>query len=635
MSIQHTLSFPIQQFETATSYVSRLALWCGLGSPSDLCLDWGFRWQDFVRGDDALFDKVARLGGACPFYLKRWAVRTTAPHRFAVSGQEGLKSSLIRTRLRVCPQCLVLDHEKGGQFAMYRRHYWQFASMRTCGQHRRPIITLPHEQHTILNYDFLGLVSTHWRNITDAANADAGQSGTDLEIYIMRRLDGEAVNPFLDAMPLYIATRLCEVLGFVMLYGPKRKISGGTGTELTLAGQAGFDALKAGEEGLLAALESLVAPAALRTVHHQADLGALFEWLRSSNLGEAFEPLRVMVRDFIFRTYPIQDGHTVLGKACTAPSRYTIHSAWQSLGIQRKRMNRILIDEGLASLDADENTVRLEGALGVADIAQIAARMQDRLVLQEVCNLLAIGPDIVHQLRDRAILAPVTDALDQVPKYERTDVTKVLDRLSRRVTMTGTSHRRLVPILDAARRVRCPSADIIGFILDGRLQSLGHDVQGSGLSGFQICLGELRALLTLPDLPGRPKGETSRLLRVTYPTVNHLISEGLLTIERARNPRSRQFIDAVTFDSIVAFEKSYVTLGQLAQHYKRASGPLGCHLEAKGVCPIETPATISWIYERRGLMRRLDAIGLKAKTDRQQRSRHPKNMKDRHEEIRL
>ena len=58
MSIQHTLSFPIQQFETATSYVSRLALWCGLGSPSDLCLDWGFRWQDVVRGDDFVFERV-------------------------------------------------------------------------------------------------------------------------------------------------------------------------------------------------------------------------------------------------------------------------------------------------------------------------------------------------------------------------------------------------------------------------------------------------------------------------------------------------------------------------------------------------------------------------------------------------
>ena len=229
------------------------------------------------------------------------------------------------------------------------------------------------------------------------------------------------------------------------------------------------------------------------------------------------------------------------------------------------------------------------------------------------------------------VTPPSNSFSDQVGPRKATHI----QRLSRRVTMTGTSHRRLVPILDAARRVRCPSGDIIGFILDGRLQSLGHDAQGSGLSGFQICLGELRALLTLPDLPGRPKGETSRLLRVTYPTVNHLISEGLLTTERARNPRSRQFIDAVTFDSITAFEKSYVTLGQLAQHYKRASGPLGCHLEAKGVCPIETPATISWIYERRGLMRRLDAIGLKAKTDHQQRSRHPKNMKDRHEEIKL
>jgi len=111
---------------------------------------------------------------------------------------------------------------------------------------------------------------------------------------------------------------------------------------------------------------------------------------------------------------------------------------------------------------------------------------------------------------------------------------------------------------------------------------------------------------------GITKGDATRSLRVTYPTINYLVAEGLLTTEYVRNPKSRQFVHAVPDESIARFQAKYETLGQLAKRYRRASGPLGCHLEAKDICPIETPIGISWIYERKGLARRLLKIGLSA-----------------------
>ena len=70
--IAHSMSFPIYQYETGTTYVSCLTWYCGLTSPNDLCLDQGFGWQDFVRGDDFLFDKMAAIGGANAQDMKRW-----------------------------------------------------------------------------------------------------------------------------------------------------------------------------------------------------------------------------------------------------------------------------------------------------------------------------------------------------------------------------------------------------------------------------------------------------------------------------------------------------------------------------------------------------------------------------------
>lgn len=98
------------------------------------------------------------------------------------------------------------------------------------------------------------------------------------------------------------------------------------------------------------------------------------------------------------------------------------------------------------------------------------------------------------------------------------------------------------------------------------------------------------------------------------------------------NPKSRQPITVIT-----AFSAKYVTLGELAQEYRRAAGPLGCHLEAKGICPIETPPKVSWYYERHGLRARLAAIGLKAPVDHCQRRQNTgrQNQNQQHQEARL
>lgn len=169
MPHNHHLVFPIQRFETATSYVSRLTRYCGLTAPSDLCLDFGFRWQDFIRGDDFLFEKLAAIGGASAKDMKRWAIRTIGRHKYDVSGQLAAKGSLARTRLRICPRCLTSDRQTWGRYGAYGRHLWHFRSVRTCITHAMPLMMIPPETYTIQNYDFAGQVEKHWPAIKRAA----------------------------------------------------------------------------------------------------------------------------------------------------------------------------------------------------------------------------------------------------------------------------------------------------------------------------------------------------------------------------------------------------------------------------------------------------------------------------------
>ncbi len=79
---------------------------------------------------------------------------------------------------------------------------------------------------------------------------------------------------------------------------------------------------------------------------------------------------------------------------------------------------------------------------------------------------------------------------------------------------------------------------------------------------------------------------------------------------RAVNPKSGQFLNAVCVESLKNFRKQFVTLGELANRYRRVPGPLSSQLEAKGVCPIEIPRGVSWYFDRWGLARRLKKLGI-------------------------
>ncbi|WP_239495907.1 hypothetical protein [Yoonia maritima] len=476
------------------------------------------------------------------------------------------------------------------------------------------LVVVPPELHTLynydFNYDFVGQVLKNWAFVNSQADNGASHKPTEFEAYISDRLDGAASNPFLDSQPMHVATRLCEVLGFVIENGPKRRISEATDDDLRLAGQTGFNALRSGEDGLYAALDAMVSPIALRTVRHQSDFGAFFEWLRTSSMGKDFEMLRDKVRDFIFRTYPFREGDTVLGKTCPSPAVFTISGAWQSLGIQRHRMNRILLAEGLAHTDKADNSVRLLEGLKSEAIDDLRCRIASRLNAIEAQAVLGVGLEVLNQLRDHGFITSTVDALDQIPKFDREELEQLLANLNARVTETPIDGGNLVSLSEATQRVRCPLVQIVQLILDGKLTHINQDAETRGLAALRINLPELREALPQFEMPGITKGDASRRLRVNYPTINFLIADGVLIERRLRNPRSRQFLDAVCSESLTAFEANFETLGQLSKRYRRASGPFSSHLEAKGICPIETPDGISLYYERKGLEGRLRRAGI-------------------------
>ncbi|UWR60193.1 TniQ family protein [Phaeobacter inhibens] len=610
MTDQYPLSFPIKRYETATSYASRLARHCGLYSPVDLCLDFGFYWKDFISGDDALYSKLSRIGGANLEQMKKWAIRSQGGGRFSIAGHQCSKGTLVRSRLRVCPICLQEDVGNFGPNGVFRRYFWQLKSIRTCALHSAELLELPPEKYTIYNYDFVGQVTKRWAYIKRASATAALQRETAFERYLFDRLEGSRQYPFLDGLSLHTATKLCETLGFVMLFGPTAKLRTASNAQMHQAGQAGFEALQSGESGLRDVLHSLRSGISKMTMRQKSDFGSFYEWLRLSKFHQDVEPIRRIVRDYVFEHYPVPDGFEILGRPCAQRSVYTVEAACKALGIERKRIGRYLVGDGIAERNATMDGISLRRTLHRTDVLRISSEVCGRISPGQALDFLKIKDRALLDLCELGLVAQELDALDQRPKYEREKLQTLLDTAASRITVPPGSAADLVPAAEVARRLRCRTADVLALVFTGKLKTVSGDVLRTGLEGIKVDIGQVRCALPTWDLPGITRTQASTALRVTYQTINYLIEEGLLRSARMRNPKSRQFITGICDGSVDAFLSTYDTLGLMARRYKRPPGPFGCHLEAKGICPLETPRGISWLYERRGLEARLRKIGI-------------------------
>jgi len=433
---------------------------------------------------------------------------------------------------------------------------------------------------------------------------------SEFERYVINRLQGLQQQPFMDAMPLQSAARLCETLGYVLEFGPNAKLADASDRDMWRAGQAGFAAMVPGKQGLINVLHDLRSADWLNTLRHKQDFGVFYEWLRLSPFVAENESVRQIVRNYIFEHYPVPEGYEVLGEPCPERSVYTIEAACKSLGVKRKRMSRYLLSNGSAEKANTQEAIALTQQLGPQEIEALAKKMNGRIKMPEALKLLQVTPKTLLDLCDIGLIQQRLDSLDQLPKYQFSELQSLLESLAHKATADRQVASGFLSLAKIAKRLRCRGAEIVAMVLADKLTQVGGNIEADGLSGLLLNLEEVRDVVPRPDMPGITRTEAATTLRVTYQTINYLIREGLLQSARMRNPRSRQYVEGVCDGSVDRFLEDYDTLGQMARRYKRPSGPFGCHLEANGICPLETPHGISWIFNKSGLENRIKKLGI-------------------------
>lgn len=465
-----SLAFPLKPHETATSYVSRLTRFVGHQDCHDLCTDLGMHWPSVVRGDADQLARLAQVGGISYRRLCHSAIRARGRLKFRFCGEDVIHKSLVRSRLRVCPHCVLEDLADGGFEGVYRRNYWQFASIRTCQQHNVQLVELPAQKHTIDNYDIVNLVERYQHEIDAAAKLRHHMPFTSFEAYLLARLQQRGDLPFLDGFKLHVAAKLCELLGAALLFDHSPNLRQLTTAQMQQAGERGFSRVRDGEVAFCNALCELREDCDPELSRHRADLGVLYDWLQRTPDNADIRPVKDIVRRHLFATYPIAAGQKVLGATCPETQNYTTRSACREFRRSRSVIGRMAQRARLATMDRKTGTYQLKSSIRRHRMKAMLARADEFLAPGPARVILGVLRYDFDRLVKAGMITVCDNRIEPDKKYNETQIRALRDSLIEHTERATKSDQPLISIRQATTTKRKRFAIIIAMIAEGHLK---------------------------------------------------------------------------------------------------------------------------------------------------------------------
>ena len=582
-----SFAIPLKPCETATSYASRSARELGLSSPNELCTELGLYWPFVARGDLDHFECLAKVCGAKLDDLLHWSVRQVDRAKITLCGEILAKKSMSRTRLRVCPICILEDVDAGGITNAYRRNYWQPLWISSCQDHEVSLASLPHHEHSHKNYDFVGRISEHIDLIRERAKSAGKCKFSSFDRYVKNRLAGQHQVPYLDSFNLHIACRLCEKLG-ASLIAPDRTYRSIVGEDWHAICQEGFDVLQAGENALFEALAQLRRDAPDGQTKYRQNLGPLYEWLRCAHECEGVGRLKDSVSDFVFQSYPIKEGTKVLRRTCPETRNFHAASASAATGIYEHRMHKIFRQAEASSLERDA-------------IERLVASTADYLNRKGAWQFLGLTRQLFNTLVRSGIVKKHQNPIDADKKYRRSDLITLIQQVKENTITEPLPNQKLSSLSNASHRAGRPFDDILSAILSGQLTRAVLSDSASSLASLQIDVDEVRRVLGRGVVYSRE--EVRGLLRIRTQSIPKLIEDGYLLEKPGFLSRTYANTLGICRQSVSDFQAKFITLGEIASEAEMHPPAVAKLLKRTLVPEIESSPGCPRFYLRADLSR--------------------------------
>ncbi|GAB9167447.1 TniQ family protein [Bradyrhizobium diazoefficiens] len=579
------------------SFVSRLGARHGVPM-AKLCSDFGLSFRGVVNGDAGTLRRAARLAGADPDVLLDAAFVLSGSNLWSRRGTLLHRTVLRRERIAICPACALGDVAAEPKLrpiaAIYGRACWLLAPVRTCHLHRIPLTVVEKVDRPQRTHDFAWhsalLVPRLQEHVAAAVPRDPGA----LETYVLGRLEGKAVSPLLDPMPLASAVRLCETAGAVALSGPKVDIKALSADERLAAGGRGCEAITAGPEAFRALLADLMSQAAARRRMDGPSVafGRLNDLLQLTGGEEAFDVPREILRDFVVANMPIAAGRKILGRVVGPRRLHTVHTLAQAHNVHRKTLRKHLKAAGLLAdrhAAFSDHNVRIEAKAG----SKIARQLEGTLSKAAAMEMINIPRAQMDVLVKAGLIIPQR-SMDRFAAHDRyaiRDLERFMARLTARAVPAPAKDKRFRQIPTVAKICCCSAAEVVRLVLRGKVRTQINRYR-YGYQGVHVELSGVRKAVRRPDTGGLSMRRAARAIGTSDLVLEALIAGGQVASFVGANPVNRCPQKLVARKEVARFKAKYVSLWRLSKQRRTHIATLKERLDRAGIKPAFDPDTV-------------------------------------------
>lgn len=576
------LCVPHMPGESATSFASRLARRNGVRRLVTFCSDVGLDYSQLMNGAPAEIERLAALGGADHRALQFWTPRLMGEGWFKL-GNASLKFTCFqRTSARVCPACLSDAHQRpdrgpGGHFGL-----WQLESIRTCGVHGCLLEPLAPVGHGRDAFDSVSLLDGYTPGLPTYVEGNERR----LEAWLIERISLGRGRGWFDDMPIHVAAQTAENLGALMTLGADAKRSEISARDWLRAGAAGFEVMRNGLDAMLATLREIQSLTPIDARLHRHRFRLFYNWLRDRDEDPAFDVIRDSVRDYIWSNFPVAEGSIILGVPAPEQRVHTPATAAAVSGVSRWKIEKHLIQRGIARPRGNGQGVHLHAYPTAETISEITAQVDAMISATRAGEILGVTLATLRLLREKGLVPPAPACPKGASYFEEGEVSGFLKKLRNLTKPKAEAPQDAVPFREAALQCQTSLAEVVACVLDKRLPLFSSVPAKARFGDLSVSIRAIRQTTTIPADEALSLGEAGLRLKTDTRTIRALLEYGYIDhIQPFSDAKHRRW-RVICARSVEHFQSNHVSLTELADSRNRDAANFSKDLYRHGVRPL-------------------------------------------------
>ncbi|KXG87572.1 TniQ family protein [Agrobacterium bohemicum] len=574
--------------ETAIDFVARLAAANGFASLRSFLGHTDVTAKAIVQGEADALSMVSDWSGVAVSCLKTLAVVGSGAGGNWQMGRATLSKDMRPGRThRFCACCILEDRRMmSGRLVSraYRRAWWSVRGIEGCHVHDCALLEVSVDSEDDI-HDFPRFVRDNIAHIEGVAAAPLPRRQPALDRYLRERVFKDGGASFLDALDVHVAAEFSRYLGdFLVLHDIRDQMPEGRSVN-----EWGFLLASKGEPAIRALISDVIKQNPPNKRRVETVLGPMTRWLRRNLSKAVYVPIADLIQDILERNMPFGPGETIF-KPVEVRHLYCVNTAHADFGMHKDRI-KALIQENIPGFQHDLPTSQayFDATLG----AQILRAASETLTSKEAAVVLGLTEARMDDVLKLNIIECVEKRSDDTRPYTRireADLRGFERKFGANMTAVQT-HDGTISIVEACQAWHLSFQHVASMIFSGTVRSYLQQGDEPFFSRIRVDHDGFK-----PDVSPMAGGdehwmrtkEVERVLGTTTATVSLLIELGYLHVRSARRETGKT-VKLVERQSVLDFERYYVSLSQIARSRQGYRATIKNELDLAGIAPIFEP----------------------------------------------